>query len=159
MYDSYKTDEDREYIVRVYDVYNFLFCFVGSILITITCPLAQILYSKDFYAAWRYVPLLIISIVLSSASGLMGNFLSIYKKTKKAMAISIIAALSNSVLNYILVIVMDDAMGAAIATAFTIITLQNIYIVGIGLLVIIALNWGNILWAKSKWKNLIRRSK
>ena len=197
LYDSYKTNEGREYIAKVYDVYNFFFCFGGAILIAITCPLARILYSNDFYDAWRYVPLLIISVVLSSASGLMGNFLSIYKKTKKAMVISIIAALSNSILNYILIIVTNDAMGAAIATVFTfliswilncyegmkssnvrikwkkalfmysvlciqavtIISIQNICVAGIGVLTIIALNWNNILWAKSKWKNLIRKNK
>lgn len=196
LYDSYKTSDGRKYIAKVYDVYNFLFCFVGSFLITITCPLARILYSKDFYAAWHYVPLLIISVVLSSASGLMGNFLSIYKKTKKAMLISITAALTNSVLNYVLIIIMRDAMGAAIATVFTffvswglnlhegmkcgnvrikwekallmygvlalqtvaIIISKNIFIAGIGLFLIIALNWNNIMWAKDKWKYLIKRS-
>ena len=119
LYDSYKTKEGQEYIIKVYDIYNFLFCFVGSVLIIITCPLARLLYAKEFYAAWRYVPCLVISIVLSSAGGLTGYFLSIYKKTKSTMIISIVAALTNIILNYLLIKVTGDALGAAIATAFT----------------------------------------
>lgn len=195
LYDSYKTNDGREYIVKVYDVYNFFFCFVGSVLIILTCPLAKILYAKDFYAAWRYVPLLVISVVLNSAGGLTGNFLTIYKKTKTAMTISVVAASTNIVLNYVLIKILGDAMGAAIATAFTffvtwmlytyegikcsgikvkwkknlimyivlvcqsivIIATQNLFLCAIGLVILVALNWKNILWAKKKWKNLIRR--
>ena len=112
------------------------------------------------------------------------------------MLISITAALTNSVLNYVLIMIMRDAMGAAIATVFTffvswvlnlhegmkrgnvrikwekallmygvlalqtvaIIISKNIFIAGIGLFLIIALNWNNIMWAKDKWKYLIKRS-
>ncbi|WP_337489422.1 oligosaccharide flippase family protein [[Ruminococcus] torques] len=119
LYDCYKTEDGQEYIVKVYDVYNFLFCFVGSMLIILTCPLAKILYAKEFYAAWRYVPFLVLSIVLNSAGGLAGNFLTIYKKTKISMTISLIAATTNMILNYLLIEVTGDALGAAIATAFT----------------------------------------
>lgn len=195
LYDSYKTNDGREYIVKVYDVYNFFFCFVGSVLIILTCPLANFLYAKDFYAAWRYVPLLVISVVLNSSGGLTGNFLTIYKKTKMAMTISVVAASTNIVLNYVLIKITGDAMGAAIATAFTffvtwmlntyegikcsgikvkwkknlimyivlviqsvaIIATQNMFICAIGLVILVAINWKNILWAKKKWKSLIRR--
>lgn len=197
LYDSYKTEEGKNYIVKVYDVYNFFFCFVGAGLITFTCPLAKILYSNDFYAAWRFVPPLVISIVLNSAGGLIGSFLSIYKKTKISMAISLTAAATNVILNYVLVVMLDDAMGAAVATAFTffvtwglytyegmkcsnikikwkkalmmycvlifqavaIIVFENIFIAAIGLVILTVLNWNNILWAKSKWRSLINRSK
>ena len=196
LYDSYKTEEGKRYIVKVYDVYNFFFCFIGASLITITCPFAKILYSNDFYSAWRYVPPLVISIVLNSAGGLIGSFLSIYKKTKTSMTISLIAAATNVILNYVLIVILNDAMGAAIATALTffvtwslytyegmrcsnvkvkwkkalvmyfvltfqaatIIVSQNIIIASIGLVAMLISNWNNILWAKRKWKILIRRS-
>lgn len=196
LYDSYKTEEGKKYIVKVYDVYNFFFCFVGAGLIIFTCPLAKLLFSNDFYSAWRYIPPLVISIVLNSAGGLVGSFLSIYKKTKISMAISFIAAATNVILNYVLIVILNDAMGAAIATAFTffvtwalytyegmkcsnvkvkwrkalimywvlvfqavsIIIFQNIMIAAIGLAVMAALNWNNILWARNKWRILIRRS-
>ena len=196
LYDSYKTNEGKKYIVKVYDVYNFFFCFVGSGLIILTCPLAKLLYSNDFYVAWKYVPPLVISIVLNSAGGLVGSFLSIYKKTQISMRISLTAAMTNLILNYILVILLDDAMGAAIATAFTffvtwvqytyegmkcsnvkvkwkkalvmycllvlqaavIVMTQKMLVASLGLIVLVILNWNNILWAKSKGKSLIRRS-
>lgn len=127
LYESYKTEEGKNYIIKVYDVYNFFFCFVGACLITFTCPLAKILYSNDFYAAWKYVPLLVISIVLSSAGGLMAHFLSIYKKTKISMRISMTAAATNLIFNYILIVVLGDAMGAVIATAVTFFVTWSLY--------------------------------
>ena len=78
LYDSYKTTEGKNYIARVYDVYSFVFCLGCSFLIVVDIYLSKLLYSNDFFAAWKYVPLLLISIVLSSASSLMGGFLSIY---------------------------------------------------------------------------------
>ena len=41
--------------------------------------------------------------------------------------------------------------------AVAIIVTQRILVASLGLIVLIALNWDTILWAKSKWKNLIRR--
>lgn len=119
LYDSYKTEDGKIYITKVYDVYNFLFCAACSFLIIIDIYLSRLLYSNDFFEAWKYVPPLLLSIVFNSASGLMARFLSVYKKTKIAMNISIMAAMSNILLNWILIAIMHNPMGAAIATAIT----------------------------------------
>ena len=194
LYDSYKTENGKQYIARVYDVYNFVFCAGCSFLIAINIFLSGILYSNDFFEAWRYVPPLLLSIVFNSASGLLGGFLSIYKKTQISMRISVVAATVNIVLNWVLITVLNDAMGAAIATAVTffvtwactsfyaiklsgvriqwkrqlamyvvlcvqatvLILVRNMYITAIGLIVIVALNWNSILWAKDKWRQLIK---
>lgn len=195
LYESYKTEDGREYIVRVYDTYNFMFCLVGSILITITIPLSRLLYAKEFYNAWRYVPLLIVAIVMSSGGGLTGNFLSLYKKTQKSMMISFVAAGTNISLNYLLIQLIGNAVGAAIATAFTfmvswalytyygmkysgikvrwrkafflyvilliqaimIVKTQNMFISAGGILIITVMNINSIIWAKDKWRTLLKR--
>ena len=194
LYDSYKTTEGKNYIARVYDVYSFVFCLGCSFLIVVDIYLSKLLYSNDFFAAWKYVPLLLISIVLSSASSLMGGFLSIYKKTKISMRISLLAATTNVVLNWVLIVILKDAMGAAIATLVTffvswvcntiigmklskvrihwqkqlvmyillciqatiMIRFQNMIITSIGLLVILLINWRTFIWAKDKWKSLLK---
>ena len=197
LYDSYKTDDGRNYIAKVFDAYNFLFCLGCSFLIIIDLFLSKLLFANEFFTAWKYVPFLLLSVVFNSASGLMGNFLSIYKKTRIAMNISILAAGINLILNYLLIFLLKDAMGAAIATAITfmvscyctikvsvkvsgvsinvrkqmlvylilltqsitIVMTQNIYITSVGFLLIILINWRTIMWAKNKWKNLIRIKK
>lgn len=43
--------------------------------------------------------------------------------------------------------------------SITIVMTQNIYITSIGFLLIIFINWRTIMWAKNKWKSLIRIKK
>jgi O-antigen/teichoic acid export membrane protein len=193
LYDSYKTEEGRRYIAKVYDFYSFVFCAGCSFLIVIDLPLSKLLYSNDFFAAWRYVPPLLLSVVFTGLGSFMGTFLSVYKKTKISMKLSFLSATINIVLNYILIIVMKDAMGAAVATAvtffvswlcntiigiklsnvkinlgkqgiifaililqcFVILESKNMVIAGGLLLVILALNFENIMWAKQKGKLLM----
>ena len=119
LYDSYKSEDGKKYIAKVFNFYAFIFCAGCSLLIVLDLFISGLLFSNDFFEAWRYVPPLLLSIVFNSSGGLMGAFFSVYKKTKLAMNISIIAALTNIVLNWILIIVYEDAMGAAIATAVT----------------------------------------
>ena len=119
LYDSYHTEDGRKYLSKVYDIYSFVFCVGCSFLIIADVLLSKLLFANEFFEAWRYVPPLLLSIVFNSAAGLMGNFLSVYKKTKISMYISVIAAVMNVALNGLLIWVLDDAMGAAIATAIT----------------------------------------
>ena len=45
--------------------------------------------------------------------------MSVYKETKFSAKVSLASAGINIVLNYVLIVIMDDAMGAAVATAVT----------------------------------------
>lgn len=119
LYDSYKTSDGKAYIAKVFSVYNFIFILGCSFLIVINIIISRILYSNEFFTAWRYVPFLLLSIVFNSASGLMGGFFIVYKKTKITMNISLISAVTNIILNAILIYIFNDAIGAAIATALT----------------------------------------
>lgn len=127
VYDSYKTEEGRHYIEKVNDFYYFLICFVGSSLISGNIVLSKILYNKEFFVAWKYVPFLLLSVVFSATGGLMSIFLSIYKKTRVSMFIALTSAICNLVLNYIFITVMKDAIGAAVATAVTFLISWTLY--------------------------------
>lgn len=194
LYDSYKTDEGKQYISKAYDVYVFVICAGCSFLIGINIFLAHFLFSNDFFEAWRYVPLLLLSVVFTCASDLMSGFLAIYKKSKISMNISTVAAVTNIVLNGLFIEVLNDAMGAAIATDITffvsyvltvnvtiklsgmkinlrrhlfmfgiltvqaviLVLTQNYFLCLFGLVLILILNIETLMWAKDKWKNLLR---
>lgn len=119
LYDSYNSEEGKKYIAKVLDVYNFILCAGCSFLITIVIFLSKLLYANEFFAAWKYVPLLLIAIVFNCSAGLMNIFLSVYKETRISMKISLIAVIINAILNWLLIWLVNDAMGAAIATAVT----------------------------------------
>ena len=97
---------------------NMIVSLGCMVLILFTRVFAKILYAKDFYQAWQYVPFLLISVVLNACSGMLGPILSA-KMNSKAMATSAIyGAITNIVLNVILVYAIG-IQGAAIATAIS----------------------------------------
>lgn len=119
LYDLYKTEDGKTYIAKVYDVYHFVLSVGCSILITADIFLAKILYAKEFFPAWRYVPPLLLSILFTAMGAFMGSFQQAYKKTNYVAVISTVTAITNIVLNYVLIVWSHDAMGAAVATAVT----------------------------------------
>lgn len=94
---------------------NLLMCIACSGLMLLTKPLAYILYAKDFYLAWQYVPFLLISSVFNSASGMLGPILAAKKNSKAMMTSALIGAGANIVLN-IGLIQLIGVQGATIAT-------------------------------------------
>ena len=90
-------------------------CIVCAGLIILTRPLAHILYARDFYAAWRYVPFLLVSSVINCASGLLGPILSAKKDSKAMMLSALVGAGVNIILNIALVYAIG-IQGATIAT-------------------------------------------
>lgn len=103
-----------------------LFCGLGvlfindptvclAIALIQTRPIAHILFAKDFYQAWVFVPFLLVSSMLNAASGYIGPILAA-KKDSKSMAIAAFGGAGvNVVLNIALVYLMG-IQGATIAT-------------------------------------------
>ena len=100
-------------------VFNYSLCcssILCAVLIILTRPIASLLYAKDFYEAWQYVPFLLISFLLNFAAGLIGPMLSA-KMDSKTMAKSAIGGIIvNVILNYILIKTIG-IQGVTIATA------------------------------------------
>lgn len=95
---------------------NLLMCAVCSWLIVLTRPLAHLLYAKNFYDAWVFVPFLLISSVLNCASGFLGPILSA-KKDSKSMAMSAVYGVGVNLVLNIAFVYFAGAQGVTIATA------------------------------------------
>lgn len=117
IFSIYKTREGKEYIAKVYYMVSYVMCLGASVLITGNILLARVLYSKEFYAAWRYVPPLLLSITFTAIGTVMGQVLIAHKETKFQAKVALFTALLNCLLNFMLIKVTKDALGAAIATA------------------------------------------
>lgn len=116
VFDVYDKKDGTMYINHIYDYYNFLMVFACSILIFLDIPLAKFLFSNEFYIAWKYVPVLLISVVFISMGSCVGPILSAYKKSILSARGSVYSAFTNMILNFIL-IKLIGIQGAAIATA------------------------------------------
>lgn len=103
------------FFANTYKAYNCFMVVLCSAIIVADKILAKLLYAKNFYAAWKYVPWLTIAIVFGSLSGYIGGFFAAVKNSKIFAQSSIIGAISNICLNIVLTPWMNT-LGAAIAT-------------------------------------------
>ena len=112
---EYGEEDTAVFYGKTFSTINLLMVFVCSALIILTRPMAYILYAKEFYNAWKYVPFLLISSVFNSASGLLGPILAAKKDSKAMMRSAIVGAGANIILN-ILLVYFIGIQGATIAT-------------------------------------------
>lgn len=109
--------EDKSgFFSNTYRAYNCLMTIVCSGIILCDKIIAHILYAKDFYVAWKYVPWLTVAILFGALSGYIGGFFSAVKNSKIFATSTMIGAAVNIVLNLIFT-PFYGAMGAAVATA------------------------------------------
>ena len=108
--------EDKDHFVAdMYELYNGFLVLCCSALIILTIPFAHVLYAKNFFVAWKYVPPLMISFVFGGLAGFLGSIFTAVKDTKIFSYSTMIEAVVNTVLNFVLVYYIG-IMGAAIAT-------------------------------------------
>lgn len=112
---EYGERDTAEFYGNAFISVNLLMCIACSWLILLTKPLANILYAKDFYQAWQYVPFLLIASVLNCASGLLGPILSAQKNSKAMMWSALIGAGANIIMN-VMFVCFIGIQGATIAT-------------------------------------------
>ena len=113
---DFDPEDKNGFFANTYRAYNCLMVIICSAIIVADKILAHFLYAKEFYAAWRYVPWLTIAIVFGSLSGYIGGFFSAVKNSKIFAQSTVVGAISNIILNFILTPLIG-ALGAAIATA------------------------------------------
>ena len=113
---DFDPEDKNGFFANTYRAYNCLMVIICSAIIVADKVLAHFLYAKEFYAAWRYVPWLTIAIVFGSLSGYIGGFFSAVKNSKIFAQSTVVGAISNIILNFILTPLIG-ALGAAIATA------------------------------------------
>ncbi len=115
---NYGSDDESSYYTNVYKGLDFV-CISGGLFIILTCKiLANLLFAKDFYAAWQYVPMLVISAMFSSYAGFLAAAYRAAKKTKSLFISVMAGAVLNIILNYILLRCIG-VLGAAVATAIS----------------------------------------
>lgn len=102
---------------NMYNILNLIMCVGCSILILFNIPLSHILYSGDFFTAWKYVPLLLLAVVFDCLTLFFGSMFFAVKDTKKISFATIIGAIVNTIFNFLFIPIFS-AMGAAIATVF-----------------------------------------
>lgn len=92
------------------------FVFCTSVLMFLNKPLARMLFAKDFYIAWKTVPVLLLAAFASMMSLVCEKYYLAVNKTNKISATAISGAMINLIIALGLV-PKFGVMGAAIASA------------------------------------------
>lgn len=108
------TDGDG-FIGKSYSAISMFSVMGCSALIVLNVYLAKLLYSNDFFSAWKYVPFLLISIVFNIVSMNCENIFMAVGNTKIISKTALVGAGINTAFNFML-IPQFGAYGAAIAT-------------------------------------------
>lgn len=116
IYKEYDKEDGNKFVESIYDLYNSAMCISCAFLIIIDIPMAKFLYAKEFFNAWKYVPVLLISVVFIANAGFFESIITLFKKSKVVASTAAAGAVVNIILNIIL-IYFCGVMGAAIATA------------------------------------------
>lgn len=109
-----KEDKDG-FFSNTYRMYNSLIVCTCSGIILLNVPLAKFLYAKDFFTAWQYSSVLLISVMFNALTAFLGSLFSAVKDSRVIAVTTLVSAIVNVVLN-ILLIPLIGALGAAVAT-------------------------------------------
>ncbi len=113
-------NDGGRFFSNVYKTFLAMVFGVSAIIIAFAKPLSAIMFSEEFRSAWIYIPALTAALLFSSLSSFTGTVFVIEKKSKYSLITSLVAAILNIILNFILIPLFDKentaAMGAALAT-------------------------------------------
>lgn len=112
---------------NLFGTLNLFMSFACSVLIMLSRPLAGLLYAKDFYKAWMYVPFLLVNSVVMSTYNFLTPILSAKKSVRNLAISSIAGALTNIFLNFVLVynIGIQGATISTVVSNFIICTIRR----------------------------------
>lgn len=106
--------DNEQFVSSIYKYFMMFSIGVCSILILLSKWLGSLLYAKDYFIAWTYVPILLMAYLFSGVSGVLASLFSAKKKTNILFHSTTVGAVINIVLNFLLV-----PKFGAIAAAYT----------------------------------------
>lgn len=136
---EYDNQDNDRFFSNIYNAYNVIMVIFCSILIVLNKYIAYILFKNEFYAAWKYSPYLLISVVFGAISGYMGGVFSTVNKTNITAITVGAGAITNVILNIILVNKIG-VLGAAIATVISYIVVWVIRLVAVKKMIYLEIN-------------------
>lgn len=112
------TDDTDGFLGKSYSLISYVMTVGCAVLILLNPFLSKLLFAKDFYIAWKFVPPLLIAFLMSAISGTCQSILTAINKTTIISFTAILGAFVNVILNIIL-IPLYEGYGAAVATMFS----------------------------------------
>ncbi len=126
--EDFGSQASKSFFSGVYSKYISMQVLITSAVMMLSRFGAWILYKNDFFRAWHYVPLLALAVMFHAIGTFFASVYTGAKKTKGIGISTIIAALINLGLNFLLIPVLHE-YGAALATLISYIVIVVVRII------------------------------
>ena len=100
---EYEKDDKAEFFSKIYKCYSLIMVIGCSVIIAMVRIISGILFSGEFYSAWHYIPLLLVSVVFGALAGFLGSVYSASKQTRMLFVTTFIGGIVSVGVNYLLV--------------------------------------------------------
>ncbi|MBE6852208.1 MAG: hypothetical protein E7505_01850 [Ruminococcus sp.] len=114
---EYGSAEQRRYYTKVFDAYTSMMFVASSGIMLMLKTLTTLLVSEEYRESYRMAPFLVVAVLMQSFCNFLGSIYNASNQNKNSLWTSAIAALTNIVLNLILIPIVG-VQGAAFATMF-----------------------------------------
>ena len=101
--EEYDKKGDKTFFTVLYNQYNCAMVLACSALLLGLKLVSRILLSEEYFAAWQYVPFLLIAAVFGATSGYLGTFYSASKKNTGMLVSTLLGGGISVVLNLFMV--------------------------------------------------------
>ena len=91
------------FYARVWDAFFSAVCLCAGGIIAFSPLLIRLLAAESYYDAWRYIPILTLSMIAAAFSNFMGSVYVVTKKSTASLWISLAAAAANIALDLFLI--------------------------------------------------------
>ncbi|WIV12966.1 polysaccharide biosynthesis C-terminal domain-containing protein [Proteiniborus sp. MB09-C3] len=127
---EHQKGDGGRFFSKVLDVYSSLVFCGASVIIALTKMITKILTSPEFFSSWIYIPVLVMGTIFACLASFLGSAYMAQKKSEQILITTMISAVLNIILNFIL-IPAYGIQGAAIATLLSYICMLVIRAVNI----------------------------
>jgi len=100
---NYGEKDNSNFVGTVYKYYHMISILSCAALITGSKILGRVLYQKEYFVAWKCVPILLIAYVFSGLSGFLASIFTASKKTNYLFVSTSVGALLNIGLNLVFI--------------------------------------------------------
>jgi O-antigen/teichoic acid export membrane protein len=107
-----------QFYTNVFNIFQSAIYIMAAGILLLIKPALDVMTSEDFAGVYRYSPLLVVAVVFACFSTFMGSVYVASKKTVRSMLTAFGGAVSNIILNFLLIPVMG-IQGAALATVIS----------------------------------------
>jgi len=96
---NYGEKDNANFVATVYKYFHMVCILACAVLILFSKFIGSILYAKDYFVAWKCVPILLIAYVFSGLSGFLASIFTASKKTNYLFVSTSVGAITNVLLN------------------------------------------------------------